>query len=428
MKIKSLIKLICLLVIVAALGLWAFGANVSLFGKKFISWDNGMLKGGDIGQSISYVFNITAPKDVQNFDAHAEAIKAVDVLNKRAELMDYKDADVRVMGKDSVIVTMPLSEAQMLGGISLFSYPGKLTVTKGSEVIFNEKDIKSAKFTGGEASVDGKTYTYYVDVTFNKEASARLKSVTSNGAYTLTFAMDTDKAKATLTGSNMIKNGKATLKFTDYNAANAFVICMNSGSIEGSVAMLENSESPLSDVILTGTAGERAINVLAFAALAILVVTALYFILSNKLLGLAATLSAFIGFIALTFFSATFNWLIVNASAIAGILVAILLMIFAHIIILNNVVRQYAKGKDVLSALDTGIQDERKVILEISLVAVVLGIGLWIIGSEFASFGIALMGGSVITAIVSIFVLKFIAKIFVGLGASTKLLGLKRGE
>ncbi len=428
MKIKSLIKLICLLVIVAALGLWAFGANVSLFGKKFISWDNGMLKGGDIGQSISYVFNITAPKDVQNFDAHAEAIKAVDVLNKRAEIMDYKDADVRVMGKDNVIVTMPLNEAQMLGGIGLFAYPGKLTVTKGSEVIFNEKDIKSAKLTGGEASADGASYSYYVDVTFTNEAKAKLKNVTSNGAYTLTFAMDTDKAKATLTGSNMIKDGKATLKFTDYNAANAFVICMNSGSIEGAVAMLENSESPLSDVILTGTAGEKAINVLAFAALAILIVTALYFILSNKLLGLAATLSAFIGFIALTFFSATFNWLIVNASAIAGILVVIILMIFAHILILNNVVRQYAKGKDALSALDAGIQDARKVILEVSLVAVVLGIGLWIIGSEFASFGIALMGGAVITVLVSIFILKFIAKIFVGLGASTKAMGLKRGE
>lgn len=421
MKIKSLIKLICLLVVVAALGVWAFGANVSLLGTKFIAWDENMLKGNDIGTSNVTVYSISAPEDVQNFDTHAAAINAVDVFNKRAELMGYSDASIRLMGKNRVFVALPLKEAQLYGGIGLFAYNGKLEVTKGTEVVFTEKDVKSAKIVGGESLSDG--VTYYVDVTFESEAKAKLKEFTSNGSYSFTFALDTDVATATATGSETVSNGKLSLSFTDYNAASAFVLCINSGAVEGTIEWSESAD------VISGTAGENATKVLALACLAILVVAALYFILSNKVLGIAATLSMLIAYIGYEFYAATFPWLSVNAGAVAGIFVSIIFIIFAHILVINNVSKQYASGKDVASALDSGVKNSQSIILEISIAMIALGIVLWIADGGFASFGVALLGGAAAGLITSVLVIKYIAKIFMGLGAdNAKAFGLKRGE
>ena len=107
MKMKNLIKLICTLVIVALLCVWAFGANVTLFGKKFVGWGENMIDGNDLGKTNVFVYQITAPKDVQNFDAHAAAINAVSVFQKRAELVGYGDVNVRLLGKDMVMVDIP---------------------------------------------------------------------------------------------------------------------------------------------------------------------------------------------------------------------------------------------------------------------------------------------------------------------------------
>lgn len=421
MKIKSLIKLICLLVIVAALGVWAFGANVTLFRTKFIAWDKNMFKGNDIGFSSVSVYTITAPDSNKDLDTNAAAINAVEVFKKRAELMGYANASIRLMGSDSVFVALPLNEAQVKGGIGLFSYNGKLNVTKSAETVFTEKDVKSAKITGYNADYSALC----VDVVFNNDAKAKLQELTSNGSYTFTFAMDTDVAKTTLKGSDVIRNGKVTLEFpvSDANAATVFEYCINSGSVDGKIEWSETSD------YISGTAGENAMFVLAMCALAIILVAALYYIVSNKMLGLAAALSTFIGAIAYEFFTATFSWINVDAGAVAGIVVGLLITIFAHILVLNNVSRQYALGKDVISSLDSGVKNAQSIIFELCLVAAVLGIGLWIAGAGFASFGIALLGGAIVAVVTSVFVLKFVAKIFVGLGAdSAKALGLKRGE
>ncbi len=417
MKMKNLVKLICLLVIIAALSLWAFGANVSIFGKKFVAWDEAMLTGNDIDKSMVFVYNVAKPEKVENFDVHKETLNAVDVISKRAEFWDYKGVTVRVEGNDNVVVTMPLSVYRS-GIETVFGYNGNITVKDSSKnTVFTSADIEGASLVGYEQTNSG--LIYYIDVFFNDEAEAKLEEITSNGAYSLTFALDESLTTSTLTGSDAIKNGTASLKFT--SGAEEFELCANSGAIEGAITLQGNS-------VVTGTAGEDAGCVIATAALVILLATLLYFLLSSKLLGLAATLSAFIGFLVYDFFAATFNWLLVDAGAIAGMLVGVLMMIFAHIFVLNEVTKQYIKGKDVVSALDNGSYEARKFILELAFVAVVIGVGFWIVGAGFASFGITLMGGAVVAAITSVFVFKFVAKIFVGLGASNKAMGLKRGE
>lgn len=420
MKIKSLIKLICLVVIVAFLGLWAFGANVTLFTKKFVSWDKNMFKGNDMGLTNVTVYSITAPQNATNFDAHAAAINAVNVYKERAELMGYKNATVRLMGRDKVFVGLPLQEAQITGGLELFETNGALTVAHEGKTVFTNADVKKAQITGVNADYNA----YCMDVTFTKEAAAKLQEITSKSSYTISFAIDGDKIKAEYKGNEPIKNGKLTLEF-DLSKANdmaVFEYCANSGKVDGTI-------KAVSSYVLEGTAGKNAFMFVALAVLVILLLAAVYMIISNRMLGVAASVSMLMALILTEFFAATFTWLSVDAWAVAGLIAGFILTVITHMLLLNSISKQYQAGKGLKDALDAGVLSIRNMIFEIAVVALCLGIALWVSGTNFAFFGLGIMGASISAAISAWLFVKPIAKIFIGLGIDqAKCYGLKRGE
>lgn len=420
MKIKSLIKLICLVVILAFLGLWAFGANVTLFTKKFVAWDKNMIKGNDMGLTNVSVYSIKAPANTTNFDAHAEAINAVNVFKERAELMGYKNAAIRLMGYDKVFVGLPLQEAQTMGGLELFETNGALTVAYDGKTVFTNADVKKAQITGVNADYDA----YCMDITFTKEAAKKLQEITSASSYTISFAIDGDKITANYKGNEPIKNGKLTLEFelSKANDMAVFEYCANSGKVNGTI-------SAVSSYIVEGTAGIKAFTLVALAVLAIFVLAAVYFILSHRFLGVAATVSMFISLLATEFFAATFTWLSVDAWAVAGLMAGFVLSVVTHALTLNAIDKQYLAGKSLTDALDAGVQQIRSLVLEISAVALVIGIGLWLCKTSFANFGLGIMGASIVSAVSAWLFIKPIVKIFMGLGIDkAKSYGLKRGE
>ena len=420
MKIKSLIKLICLVVILAFLGLWAFGANVTLFTKKFVAWDKNMIKGNDMGLTNVSVYSIKAPANTTNFDAHAEAINAVNVFKTRAELMGYKNATVRLMGYDKVYVGLPLKEAQIMGGLELFETNGALTVAYDGKTVFTNADVKKAQITGVNADYDA----YCMDITFTKEAAKKLQEITSASSYTISFAIDGDKITANYKGNEPVKNGKITLEFelSKANDMAVFEYCANSGKVNGTI-------SAVSSYIVEGTAGVKAFTLVALAVLAMFVLAAVYFILSHRFLGVAATVSMFISLLATEFFAATFTWLSVDGWAVAGLMAGFVLSVVAHALIINAIDKQYLAGKGLNDAIDAGAQQIRNLVLEISAVALVIGVGLWLCKTNFANFGLGIMGASVVSALSAWLFVKPIAKIFMGLGIDkAKSYGLKRGE
>ncbi|MBE7091794.1 MAG: hypothetical protein E7365_01250 [Clostridiales bacterium] len=420
MKIKSLIKLICLVVIVAFLGLWAFGANVTLFTKKFVAWDKNMFKGNDLGLTNATVYSISAPENTTNFDAHAAAINAVEVFKTRAELMGYKNATVRLMGRDQVFVGLPINEAQLTGGLELFETNGQLTVANEGKTVFTNADVKKAQITGVNADYDA----YCLDITFTKDAAKKLQEITSKSSYTISFAIDGTKITSTYKGNEPIKNGKLTLEFelSKANDMAVFEYCVNSGSVDGTI-------KAVSSYVIEGTAGAKAFTYIALAVLVILVLAAVYMILSNRMLGVAASVSMLIALILTEFFAATFTWLSVDAWAVAGLVAGFVLTVITHVLVINSISKQYQMGKGLTDALDSGVMNIRNMLFEITAVALVLGVALWICGTNFAFFGLGIMGASIVGAISAWLFVKPIAKIFIGLGVEdAKAYGLKRGE
>lgn len=421
MKTKNLVKLICLLLVVAFLATWAFG-GMKIITTRFKQLDTVLRKGGDIGTELIAVYSISAPEGEAAFDVAAAADRAADIMRDRLKAIGYEGFSVRRMDTDKVRLSLP--ETGTTSGLAdILENNGALQIKNGENIIFTNKDVKSAKFVG----LDYETQQYYTELTLTREAKETLKTLTSNGAYTFDVILDGDVVKAKVQGSEAIRNGKLRVGFASSSYSNALLLayCADSGNIEGKI----KAETDYT-VLLQGKAGTNAVLCFAVAALVLFVLAAAYFVIAHRGMGAAAVLSSFVAVLVLYFFTATFTWLQVDMAAVAGLGIALLLILDAHLLTLLNIKRQYAAGKNIADAIDGGSAAAGKTIAALVLVPVVAGFLLWLCGgAAVRNFGIALLGGGAVAGLAGALLLKGIIKIFVGIGMENpKVLGLKRGE
>ena len=421
MKIKNLVKLICLLLVVAFLATWAFG-GMKIITTRFKQLDTVLRKGNDIGTELIAVYSIKAPEDAEGFDVSGAADRAADIMRDRLKAVGYEGFTVTRMDTDKVRLSLP--ETGTVSGLEdILENNGLLEIKNGENIIFTNKDVKSAKFIG----LDYETQQYYTEITLTGEAKQTLKTLTSNGAYNFDVVLDSDVVKATFQGSEIIRNGKMRIGFSSSSYSNALLLayCVDSGNIEGTIS----AESDYT-VLLQGKAGSNAVLCFAVAALVLFLLAAAYFVAVYRGMGLSAVLSSFIAVLLLYFFTATFTWLQIDMAAVVGLGLAILLILDMHFITLSYIKRQYAAGKSIADAIEGGTANAGKMILSLSLVPVVAGLILWFCGGDLIrNFGMALLGGGAIAGLTGALLLKAILKIFVAIGMENpKILGLKRGE
>ncbi|MBP5662006.1 MAG: hypothetical protein J6X30_02495 [Clostridia bacterium] len=421
MKIRDMIRLIVLVLVVVFLGLWAFGGleGVTIGTTRFLRWDGIFRKGADIGSKYTAIYTISAPEDAGNFDVSAATLNAKRIFEKRLNALGAEGVLVRQMNGNAIRVELPGATGSSEVDEFLHN-PGLFKVTQGDDLIFTNKDVKSVKMVGYDAT-SGQVY---VDVHLNNDAKERLANLTGPGTGSLSISMDGTEVSATYSSSETIKNGVMRLPFStsNYTKALMLAICVDSGLIDATITVSDGMQTE-------GSASGNAADVLGIAALAMVLVAVVYLIAAHKLLGVSAAISLLISVIALDFFGATFTWLRVNACGAAGLALSILIITMAHIAALFAVRQQFALGKSLTAALDDGMTGVRAQLLELLAIPAVIGIGLWIAGGDVSAFGIALFGGSLLAAASSLLLIRHIAKIFIGIGLSdAAAYGLKRGE
>ena len=106
MKIKNLVKLICLLLVVAFLATWAFG-GMKIITTRFKQLDTVLRKGSDIGTELIAVYSIKAPEDAAAFDVSAAADRAADIMRDRLKAVGYEGFTVTRMDTDKVRLSLP---------------------------------------------------------------------------------------------------------------------------------------------------------------------------------------------------------------------------------------------------------------------------------------------------------------------------------
>lgn len=417
MKIKYLIRLICLVLVVGIIAALAF-SGMTVFTVKFNRWDGVITKDSELGYKYVAFYSLKAPDGAEDgFDTVSAVKEAVKIYQARFKALGYSGAVVRRAGDTLVRIELPGSTS-VSGLESILENRGLLEIKNSDDVIFTNADVKSVKIVGADQS----SSKINVEITLTKSAKERLKNLTSNGVYSFNLAMDTDAVKATISGKDVIKNGKLTASFSSSSDAFALAYCVNSGAIACKITTEKDM-----NVLLSPTAGENAVGVQGLAVLAVFVLAAVYYIVAYRMMGVAAVLSTFTACLALEFFASTFSWFTADFGGVAGMGVSLLLIILAHVYVLNKVAGQYARGKSIADSLDGGRLAAKNTLIEIACVAAVAGIGLWICGDASKSFGIALLGGGIIASAAALFLPIHITKIFAGLGLENHF-GLKRGE
>ena len=424
MKVKYLIRLICLVLIIAFCAVWMFG-GMKIGTTVFKNVDTAVRKGGDLGPKYIAAYKVGNPDDADPIDIGAATDEAAAIIRQRLDDVGYEGAIVRKLNNDHLWIELP--EATSASGLEIIlENRGVLEISTGSgdtkTVVFTNDDVKSAKFLG----VDSTAGKCYMEIHLNKDAKSHLETLTSGGQYSMNVTMDGDAVAATYSGSEIVKNGVMRLTFasTLYEDALTLAYCVNSGAIKGKLTADTDYA-----VLVQGNAGNNVRTVMLLAAAAIFVIMAVYFLLAHRGLGLAAVITALAAVTALAFFVCTFTWLQTTAYALAGLGLAFVLIFLALAYTLSEISGKYASGKDVMTALDDGTVDAAKVLTELLGVAAAAGIALWICGGAVKALGIALFGGAVIAFLASRFLLKHTAKLLIGVGLDdTKALGLKRGE
>lgn len=418
MKIKNLIRLICLVLAVGIVTAMAF-SEMTVFTTKFNRWDGVINKDSELGYKYVAYYALSAPVgQEEGYDAVTVAKEAVKIYNARFKAMGYNGVSVRRAGDTLIRIELPGSTS-VSGLEDVLENRGVLEIANDDTTVFSNQDVKSAKIKGADESGN-----VTVELTLNREAKERLKNITSQGAYSLKVKMDTNAVTNSVSGSEVIKDGKLQMSFSSSSDAVAFAYCIDSGAIAGKIT----AESDMG-VLLSPTAGENAVEVLGIASLVIFVLAAVYYIVAYKLLGVAATLSTFVAYLALEFFSATFSWFTADFFGVAGLGVAMLLTVMFHIFVLNKISDKYAKGKNFADSLDGGVEDAKNTVIEVGCVAVAVGLGLWISASSVKNFGMALLGGGVIALVTSLLLTRHIAKLIEGTWSlKPSAFGLKRGE
>ncbi len=420
MKTKNIIWLACLLLIIAFFATWAF-AGMTLIKTEFLQVSKFFRLGGDLGASYVSVYELSANEGDEDYNALAEANKTVEIYKERIAHLGYEQYEVQRMGAGAVRIE--ISDVATSEGMSqLFTNNGKLVIKNGEDVVFDNADVDSVRFMG----IDQTTGKYIVQIKFNDAAKEELATLTSNGSYTFSIAMDEKAVVTTHKGTEKIKNGKLLLSFASTEAEDAllFAYCVDSGCVNGTVK--ENTNYTMG---VNATAGENVLKVFAICVAVLFALAAVYFIVRYRVLGVAATVSTLAAIVAFDFFGSTFTWLQLNMAGIVGAAVSILFIVLIHAYMLAAIEKQYASGKDVISAIDNAAQNVKATVVEFICVSVAVGAILWICGGALKPFGIAILGGSAIAAAFGVLLLKHVAKTLVKAGCEkASLLGLRRGE
>ncbi len=417
MKIKELIKLICLALVIVIVGVLAF-SGITVFTTKFNKWDNVIAKDSQFGYKYVAYYSIGAESEEDtDFDVVSATKDAVKIIEKRFESLGYGSAVVRRADDNMIRIELPGSSS-VSGLESILENNGALAITSGGETVFTNADVKGVKVLGAESSS-----SYKVQIQLKNEAKAKLKELTSNGSYSLAVNMDGSEATSAFNGSEVVTNGKMDISFSSSSTALAFAYCVDSGAISGKIT----AENDMGILVSANDVNFALIFYIALAA--ILVLAAVYYIIAYKFMGVAATVSTLVALIALSFFAATFTWFTASFAGLLGLGLSALLVVGAHVAVLNAIAKQYASGKNIEDSLKNGVSNAKNPILEICLVAVGAGILLWIFGGATKFLGIALIGGGIIALFTALVMIKHITNLFIGIGVSSAdKLGLKRGE
>lgn len=413
MKTKNLIKLICLLLIVAGFGVWALGGfTIGLY--RFKPWNELVPLGLDIKGGVVAVYEVQ-PAEGVDFETGMSEIQSI--MESRLSQKGYTEATVTRQGSDRIRVEIPDVESPDTI-IELLGTPGELEFVDSDGKVWVTGDHLTSATYGGLS--DGK---YVVLLEFDEEGTTAFAEATAaNIDETIDIVLD-GETKSSPTVNSVISDGKASIECSTMDDAQYITSVLQSGAMPLQLNELEARA-------VSATLGDKALDKALMAGVIGLALVMLYMIAWYRLQGVVADISLTIYMLIFYLFIIKFPWIQLTLPAIAGIILSIGMAVDANVVIYERIKDEYRSGQSLDSAVNTGFSKAYSAIIDANVTTIIAAIVMWIFGpGPVQNFAITLFAGVVISMFTAVFVTKKIMLLFIGAGVtSPKLLGLKRGE
>lgn len=415
MKVKNLIYLILVLLITAGLALGCyFGLNVG--GKQIIPGMSQMRMGLDIAGGVRLVYKPEGDNITSEGLSVAQTVfrNRLDVkgLNEATVAIDNTSADNPMLVVEIPGFTDPKEASDFLGKTAKLQFAETVTFQddEGNEqealsIVMEGDDIVSAKALYGNTSGDALGQnSYYIELTLSKEATQKFAEATERSiGKSIYIILDDDILMAPVVNERIeTENPVITGNYTA-EEANEMAELISSGALPFTLKV-ENEE------YIGPTIGQEALSVTVKAGIVAFFVVAILLLLVYRVPGLLTV-------VGLILFGSIFllihQWcsITITLPGIAGIILTVAMAVDASVIIYERFREEIKAGKTLKTSVDLSFSRAFSAVRDSNITTVISGCILWYFGTgSVKGFAIALVVGTILSFIVSMFVLRFMMK------------------
>lgn len=416
-----------LLCITLAVLVALFGVNSLNIGGVFE--DDSISKGLDLVGGSSVTFKAIIEEDDLDISMDEAMEKAINILRKRLDGLNYNEATVARVGEDKIRIEIPGIDNPEQALKTLGSTAKLIFVDSENNIVVEGKDVESARALYGQAGAASLGSQWFVELEFNDNAVASFAAATERmanmpeGQNYISIVLDNtiisqpsveeriDQKTCTITGN-----------FTE-EGANELATLISSGQLP--VAF---EESELRSV--GASLGSEALETSLFAGLIGIILVMVFMILIYRLPG-------FISCLALVAYTAIFGIVLVitkvnlSLPGIAGIILTIGMAVDSNVIIYERIKEELKLGKTLKSAVKSGFSRAFTAILDANITTIIAAVVLWYYGTgSVQGFAKTLFIGVVISLFTALVITRVLLNAFVEFKTSPKLFGasLKNSE
>lgn len=403
MKAKNVVYLLLVFVLT---GLLVFGVynGLTIGNKEIIPGVSKMRLGLDIAGGVRLVYR------PEGNEATSEGLKVAQrVFRNRLDVKGLNEATVTIdetNPENPMIVveipgfTDPKEASSFLGQTAKLQF-----VEPDGTVVMEGEDIVGAKAMYGQVSESLAGNEYYIQLTISEGASAKFSEATGRlVGQTISIVLDGKELSAPGVASKIdTLNPIITNSAYTYESAQEMAELISSGALPFTLA-IENEE------YIGPTIGQEAFNVTLKAGFVAAIAIVLILLFIYKLPGLMTV-------VCLTLYGAIFilihQWgdITITLPGIAGIILTLAMAVDASVIVYERLREEFIAGKTLKTAVDLSFGRAMSAVRDANVTTIISGAILWYFGTgPVKGFAIALFVGTILSFLISMFVLRFVMK------------------
>lgn len=421
---KNSVKLICILLVIAAL------AYVALFGiGDFLQgiFDEGAIrKGLDLAGGTLLVYQPDVQEGAEVEESDLDSV--VSILTRRLSNAGYTEASLTKLKDDGRIqIEIPeekdINKARdLLGNIGQLSF-----VDSDGNIVLTGADVKSAIAQYGYTSETSIAPEYFVEIKLKADAVQKFSEATlaassaekkNAGKNYIEIVLDEETISMPYVSEQLNLEDVMITGYFDEDSANYLASVIGSGQLPFKLSEVRaDTVGP--------TLGEKALETAILAGAIGIALVALFMLVYYRLPGLVSVIAliAYIAIEAIVLVVAKVN---LSLPGVAGIVLSIGMAVDANVIINERIKEEIRAGKGTYSAVKSGFKGAFSSIIDSNVTTVIAAGVLWIFGTgTVQGFAITLFIGIVTSMFTALVVTRLIMLTVARLGVrNAKLYGI----